>query len=494
MQLFSIAYRADQRWIWLIGAGLAGLLLAFTPPLVAASWLLSITALGLAICDPVWPVALAVLSVPFQQLVTLPGGLSVTQACLIVVLLSLFRQLSQPWPALKPPGIALVIFIWMLALSAATTPLSRSEALKETLRWTTVLLIYTATVWVLQDPSRISWRRKVLITCLLVAPGITALIGIGQFLTGIGPESFAIAGGRVRAYGTIGQPNSFAGYMNQAWPLAVGLIVALIETRPRPSQFWPILCALGIAAGSLLGGLLTSFSRGGWLGALIGGLITAIVFAGRYGRTMVIRTGITVLLISISSILLLQSGILPPALSNRITSITDNLRLFDPRHVEITPSNFAIVERMAHLHAAWRMLQERPLLGIGPGNFSIAYERPTYSGSTPTWIKPWYHSRGHAHNYYLHIAAESGLIGFSAYWGFIGSIWYCIIRAAQQTHHALIRGIILGGTGVVGALNGHNLFENLHVLNMGIQFGVVIALLATLNTGNTILPKPKEEL
>jgi hypothetical protein len=74
MQLFSIAYRADQRWIWLIGAGLAGLLLAFTPPLVAASWLLSITALGLAICDPVWPVALAVLSVPFQQLVTLPGG------------------------------------------------------------------------------------------------------------------------------------------------------------------------------------------------------------------------------------------------------------------------------------------------------------------------------------------------------------------------------------------------------------------------------------
>jgi hypothetical protein len=29
---------------------------------------------------------------------------------------------------------------------------------------------------------------------------------------------------------------------------------------------------------------------------------------------------------------------------------------------------------------------------------------------------------------------------------------------------------------------------------MGIQFGVVIALLATLNTGNTILPKPKEEL
>jgi hypothetical protein len=78
--------------------------------------------------------------------------------------------------------------------------------------------------------------------------------------------------------------------------------------------------------------------------------------------------------------------------------------------------------------------------------------------------------------------------------GFIGSIWYCIIRAARQTYHGLIRGIILGGTGVVGALNGHNLFENLHVLNMGIQFGVVIALLATLDTSDTTPPEPKEEL
>jgi O-antigen ligase len=143
---------------------------------------------------------------------------------------------------------------------------------------------------------------------------------------------------------------------------------------------------------------------------------------------------------------------------------------------------------MAHLQAAWHMVQERPLLGVGPGNFSIAYERLVYSGQSPTWIKPWYDSRGHAHNYYLHITAESGLIGASAYLVFLGSIWYSAIRALRQAQTWMIRGITLGGIGVAGALNGHNLFENLHVLNMGVQFGVIIAMLATIDA------ERKEEL
>ncbi|MCS6889799.1 MAG: polymerase, partial [Chloroflexus sp.] len=321
-----------SRWPWLVGAIAIGAGLAMMPPLLAASWLLGLVALGLATCDPVWPVALAVLSVPFQQLVALPGGLSVTQFCFVLVALSLLRNARQRWPQLGLPGIALAIFIWTLALAAALTPLSRSEGLKETLRWGTVLLIYVAAVWALQDPDHVQWRRAILFICLLAAPAITALIGIGQFLTGIGPASFAVEGGRVRAYGTIGQPNSFAGYLNQAWPLAVGMGLAVIETRHwQTYRFWLTLGAIILAGASLLGGLLASFSRGGWVGALIGAIVIGVALAARYGRRMVLRMITATLIAGIGGLLLLYSGVLPTAFSNRISSIIENLRPFDAR-------------------------------------------------------------------------------------------------------------------------------------------------------------------
>lgn len=196
----------------------------------------------------------------------------------------------------------------------------------------------------------------------------------------------------------------------------------------------------------------------------------------------------------LGGLLLLNSGLVPAAFSSRVTSILENLRPFDARGVEITPDNFAVVERMAHLQAAWHMIQERPLVGMGPGNFSIAYERLVYSGQTPTWIKPWYDSRGHAHNYYLHIAAESGLIGALAYLVWLGSVWYIAIGAVRRARDWLTRGIALGGIGVIGALSGHNLFENLHVLNMGVQLGAVIALLATITAEPASQPIDNEDV
>lgn len=495
MQFPMMAQRDWSRWLWLAGAIATGAGLAVMPPLLAVSWMLGLVGLGLAASDPVWPVGLAVLSVPFQQLVMLPGGVSVTQFCFGLVALSLLWHARQRWPTLGIPGITLAIFIWTLALAAALTPLSRNEGLKETLRWGTVLLIYLAAVWALQDPARAQWRRAVLVTCLLAAPAITGLIGIGQYLTGIGPESFAIGGGRVRAYGTIGQPNSFAGYLNQAWPLAAGMGLALIETRRwRTYHWWLILGAIALAGACLLGGLLASFSRGGWIGALVGALALGIAFAGRYGRRIGGRIVTAALIAGLGGLLLLNSGLVPAAFSNRITSILANLRPFDARGVEITPANFAVVERMAHLQAAWHMIQERPLFGVGPGNFSIAYERLVYSGQTPTWIKPWYDSRGHAHNYYLHIAAESGLIGALAYFVWLGSVWYSAIGAIRRAYDWLTRGIALGGIGVIGALSGHNLFENLHVLNMGVQLGAVIALLATIAAEPASQPIDNEDV
>ena len=116
-------------------------------------------------------------------------------------------------------------FLWALLLALAFSPYSRVEAIKELLRWCEAFLIWLMVLALARRP----WQIAGLVACLLLAPAAEAAIGVTQFLTGNGPPSFRIAPtlAFVRAYGTIGQPNSFAGYMNLAWPLAFALAVGM---------------------------------------------------------------------------------------------------------------------------------------------------------------------------------------------------------------------------------------------------------------------------
>ena len=466
-----------------VALGGVGLFLSLLPLDLATLLVLGALATALALIDPVWALYMAVLSVPVQDLLLLPGGLSVTQAALLLCLASLslhaLGRHEEPLP-LGRLFIPLALFMWVLAAATLFTPYSRSEALRETLRWSTVPLIYLLTLYALRGAA---WRLGGLIICLLLAPTLTALIGLGQFWFGIGPESFAIGGGRVRAYGTIGQPNSFAGYMNQAWPLAVGVALAALATlwNDTPRRRYLITLAGATTAAAVTGAaLLVSFSRGGWVGA-IAGLIVLTLAAGylmpsrlrmHLRQLMLGATGGLILLL-----LLGGGGLLPTAVVQRATSLIGNLRLFDARGADITPANFAIVERMAHLQAAWNMLQQHPLLGVGPGNYTIAYETPPGPDQPSINIRPWYESRGHAHNYYLHIAAEAGVLGLCAYLLLIGMLALQALRALRLARGWLWRGIALGATGVVSTVAFHNLFEHLHVLNMGLQLGPIWALL-----------------
>lgn len=470
-----------------------GLAIALLPLPAAFGLVFGAAGLILALIHPVWALAAAILSVPVQELVALPGGLSVTQACLVLALGSLgIHVLGNPERPLRGGRLfwPLALFVWVLALSAALTPYSRTEGLRETLRWSTVLLIYLLALRAL-DPARGAedgdkappLALLLVLGCLLLAPVADGLVGIYQYLSGDGPPSFAVAEGRVRAYGTIGQPNSFAGYMNQAWPLAVGLalfaLAALLSGASRRTALLVLVVSTGAAAVLLLA-LLVSFSRGGWVGAA-GGAVGLTLASLPLLEPRLRRAAWTAIGAGVAGLALLLvlggGGLLPGPVAARLSSIAGNLRLFDVRSVEVNPGNFAVVERMAHLQAGWNMLRSRPLLGVGPGNYTVAYEHEPGAGELPFWARPWYESRGHAHNYYLHIAAETGLIGAAAYLALIGTVAAQALRAVRRARGWLWRGVAAGGAGVVAAVAAHNLFENLHVLNMGLQLGSVWALL-----------------
>lgn len=179
-------------------------------------------------------------------------------------------------------------------------------------------------------------------------------------------------------------------------------------------------------------------------------------------------------------LLLHTSGLLPAPLAQRLGSIVRNVRLFDVRNVQTTPENFAIVERMAHLQAGWDMVTHHPLSGVGPGSYSLAYEGHGSFQASPHALHPWYTSQGHAHNYYLHIAAEAGIGGLAAYLLLIGLLVAQARATLRRVNHWFARSAAIGCCGIIGAVAMHNLFENLHVLNMGVYLGAVWGLLTAL--------------
>ncbi len=458
--------------LWFIAAAL-GMVLALVPlddlALVAGTGLIVV----LALAHPVLAVGMAVLSVPVQDLVTLPGGLSVTQAAVLLVLGSwLVHTLAQAEQGELPFGMVAAwgALLCALLLSAGATSYSRTEALRETLRWVVVAGVWTAAASTITR----RWHIVYLLVCLVTAPAVCAGIGLVQFVTGDGPPTFRIAPDLpyVRAYGTIGQPNSFAGYLNMAWPLALALAVAGVAHawRMRAShplvaaRVWLPTVALWGASGVVLAALIASFSRGAWIGAAIGALAIALSM----GR----RALLAVVGLIVAGVVTVAIGALPEALTARLVSIWQSIAWFDAATVTVTPANFAVVERMAHLQAGWEMVRAAPLLGVGTGNYAIAY--PSFA------VGAWYAGRGHAHNYYLHIAAEAGIIGLLAYLSLIGMVVRQMVCALRRATDPVLHSTAVGGCGIIAAVAGHNLFENLHVLNFGIQLAVMWAIMGAI--------------
>jgi O-antigen ligase len=467
----------------------------------AALTLCASVAFCFLLVDPLISLYLAILSVPVQELVLLPGGVSLTQAAMaLAVCHSALGLLVYPERRVRIGRLLSLWlgFLWALVLSAALTPYSQAEALKEILRWAEAFLIWLIAVNSVRRP----WQVVGLALCLLAGPLAEALLGLDQFATGAGPPSFRIAPNLpyARAFGTIGQPNSFAGYLNMGWPLALALAVGLswrairvysepprrqdrqatvfrilssaqrVSKDAAPAVIRPgthhLLAALAawVCALILLAGLAVSFSRGAWVGAAAG-LLAMSLALGRRARWW----ALAVLLLAALLLGLGGLGLLPAALADRLASITRYLAVFDAGAVAVTRENFAVVERMSQMQAGARMFLAHPLTGVGPGNYLVAY--PAYA------VGEWYVSRGHAHNYYLHMAAEAGIVGLVAYLALVVGVAHQAWMTLRHTRDVVWRSAAIGCCGIIGSVLGHDVFENLHVLSMGIQLAAVWGLL-----------------
>jgi len=432
---------------------------------------------------------------------------------------------------------ALAAFLMASAASAwrAESPV---DAAFEAARWA-MLGAAAAIVATRSREARARW----LVVSLLVAGALEALFGLGAAAAGLGPEAFAILGGRaMRAHGTFGQPNPFGAYMNMVWPLGAALALEAVAPWHRagtplrtgaPAPHWLVRAGLGLvgatAAGACLAGLAASWSRGAWLAAaaaaagiaaawcagllrrapsgsqrgfnrwLLGvawlslavtlalaaaaahvplpvpasvtaransileasGLLSGGSPAGDYDRASVpsaSTAGKAMVGVGFTG----RTGSLDPAASAASRAAAN---LLDVSDAEVTDATFASVERLAHWQAALAMAAEKPWLGQGPGHYALAYDRFR--------LPRWPDALGHAHNVYLHVLAENGLLGLAGYLFLLAALTGISLRAALDAQDGFERALGLGTFGVLCGLVVHGAFDNPWVHDMNVHVGLL---------------------
>jgi O-antigen ligase len=449
-----------------LSAIVLAVLIALLPLSWAATLLLSGIGLLLALSHPEVLVLFIVVAIPFGSLrqVSL-GAMRVGATDLLVALLLAAwlmrmigrRQLHLYWPPLTLPLLA---FLMILVASVLVTA-SVEHSLKEIAKWMEFLVLYLFVA----NESDERWT-KALIAVLLGTGALVALHGIYQFLFQIGPEGFVLFGRFMRAYGTFEQPNPYAGYLGLTLPVAVGLLgTLLLPKQHRVTGSW-LVCA-SVCGGLMVTALIMSWSRGAWLGFAVAVAAMSLAIIARSGRIAVLSAAVVLCVIVVAFVSGLS--VVPPVLVQRLGDFAPYLGLMDVRGLEITDANFAVLERMAHWQAALDMWTDHPWLGLGIGNYEIAY--PSYA--LPLWPLP----LGHAHNYYLNIAAETGILGLAAYLVLWGSALVGVLQVLRQTS-GWSRGIAVGVLGVLVHLAVHNLFDNLYVHAMYLQVAILLGITA----------------
>ncbi|PZR98679.1 MAG: hypothetical protein DLM69_08385 [Candidatus Chloroheliales bacterium] len=484
-------FSGGSRVAAVLAALVAGLLIAAFGGVRGAGLVIGLLGAALLIVRPRLAFYLLVLSVPVQDVITVPLGVidtTITQITFTGTIAAwlLWRLANnRQTTTVTPITFGFLVFLWCISASLLTTH-SMPDSLAEIARWTVTFLVYILATNLIRTRKQMG----ILIGCLLAGGAFEAVLGVTQAFSLSGPLAFLANSGLLRAYGTIGAPNSYAGYIDHSLPLAVTLAIYWLGTwwqrqsviiraqqlaELRPPSFWDTQRRLMLRAGVLgmllalaallmLTAVILSESRGAWVGLTFGSL-GMVVALGRRAVAPLIALGIIVLL----GVAAYQANALPEALVQRAQSITDNVRIFDPHGLVPNPDNFSIIERMAQWYAAWGMFQSNPTLGVGIGNYTHVYDMFNVEG--------WPYSQGHAHNYYLNISAEAGLVGLFGYLVWLGTALREAARAVRRTrNNGYYQAIAIGSLGVLLTLMGHNFFENLHVLNMGVHLSSVLAL------------------
>lgn len=219
--------------------------------------------------------------------------------------------------------------------------------------------------------------------------------------------------------------------------VAIGALALAVMAglRPMIATLGPTLVGAAVALGGLLPGTATTSSARPVLAIAAVGLGAVVVIA--FER---VRPALVVAAVSGAVIVVVAAGAQP---------------LVDAR---LTPAS---QDRVDEWVASLRLASSSPLLGVGPGHFSLEYRAPDGS---PRVAK-------YAHNEYLQVLAEQGLVGLIVVVGGLAFVGRAIVRARPRDGDPLWTGAVAA----LAALAVHSAFDFVwHVPLIPIVGGILV--------------------
>ena len=198
--------------------------------------------------------------------------------------------------------------------------------------------------------------------------------------------------GMSRANGFYGHPMTLGGWLCIFLPL---LLIEFFERKLLGKYYW----LAGLAFCICSAGLVFNATRGAWLAVAIVSAVLLIYYMFKSKRNL----AVSIIFVALISIVLVNN----PKFMHRLDTIDD----FDKYQ-----SN---TERILIWQSAWNMFKDHPILGVGLGQYTENYQQKYIS---PQAKEP---KLGHAHNNFMQMLAENGILGFA---GFVIMFGYIIFK------------------------------------------------------------------
>lgn len=261
---------------------------------------------------------------------------------------------------------------------------------------------------------------------------IASVLALDEAIAGTAMDAFWVGDTRVaRVQGPFLHTNHLGGYLAIALPLAG--VLALRREVPVP------LRALG-AAGLMLGlpVLGLTFSRGAIIALVGAGLVWLLL----RGHRRLLAVGAAITIIGVFA--------MPSALRERF---------------DLSSKRADASVRVDLWRSALDIAGQRPVLGVGPGNFQPTYRRlpstPVYSSQRRLLDGERLVVPRHAHNHVLNQLAETGVLGLLAFAGLMLAAGLTVSRALR-VRSAVGRSIATAaGIGLLAYLI-EGFFDNAH--------------------------------
>ena len=376
----------------------------------------------------------------------------------IVILIrwAVFKERPEGWQR-----AAVIIGIYGLVLVSSLLYASDTTLVSESLNDIVKDVFITFIVIVLLNSGA---RLRGVVWSLLTAGIFIGTISVYQYLTGtFGNNYWGFAqsfymqyAGTQQGYrisGPVGDPNYYAMVMLVLVPLALERV---LNERSRPLRL-AALWALTVIALTVV----FTYSRGGFVA------LAAAIFAWFFLYPLRAKYFPILILVGIAFLMLI-----PQEYIARISTLKE---LISAPSVGFRTQDYALRGRASETLAGLEMLKQNPILGVGLNNYTIHY----LSYAKSLGFAPSATERA-AHNLYIEVAAETGLLGLSVFLVLLGTMAKNIIDSWKKLRGTrrddLARMVAAIGAGIFGYLTAsifiHSAYPRYFWLLVGIAFSI----------------------